>query len=379
MSNQQPYAVTASHVFDGAAVHRDAAVVIAGERIAALVPRGELPRDMNVESLDGLWLAPGFIDLQVNGGGDVLFNEVPTPEGIATIAAAHRTFGTTALLPTLMTDTTEKMRAALEAVRTARSAQPSVLGIHFEGPYLSPERPGVHAVDRIRAPSPADIDMMATAAAGVVLITLAPERMPEGFIRQLAARGIRVSLGHTMATYEQTRAAIAEGLSGFTHLFNAMPQLAGRAPGPIAAALETPDVWYSLIVDGIHVAPAMLRLALRGAGRPLLITDAMPPVGGRRLTFRLYGQEIRTIDGRCLRKDGTLAGAALDMATAVRNCVRMLGVPLERALTFASANPADFIGLGGSLGRIAAGYRADLVAFDPDDIRVVRTWVAGRS
>jgi N-acetylglucosamine-6-phosphate deacetylase len=379
MSSQQTHAVAASYVFDGATVHRDAAVVIAGERIAALLPRGEVPREISVEAFDDLWLAPGFIDLQVNGGGDVLFNEAPTPEGIATIAAAHRKFGTTALLPTLMTDTTEKMREALEAVQMARSTQPGVLGIHLEGPYLSPERPGVHAVDQIRAPSPADIDMIANAAAGVVLMTLAPERMPEGFIRQLVARGIRVSLGHTMASYEQTRTAIADGLTGFTHLFNAMPQLASRAPGPIAAALETPSVWYSLIVDGIHVAPAMLRLALRGAGRPMLITDAMPPVGGRRQMFKLYGEDIRTIDGRCLRRDGTLAGAALDMASAVRNCVQMLGVPLERALTFASANPADFIGLGDRLGRIAPGYRADLVAFDPDDIAVVRTWVAGRS
>lgn len=379
MSKRHLHAVTASHVFDGAILHRDAAVVIAGERIAALVQKDELPRDMSVESFDGLWLAPGFIDLQVNGGGDVLFNAAPTAEGIATIAAAHRKFGTTALLPTLITDTPDKMRAALEAVRTARSGQPSVLGIHLEGPYLSPERPGVHAADRMRTPSPADIELIANAGVGVVLVTLAPERVPEGFIRQLAARGIRVSLGHTMASYEQTRAAIDEGLSGFTHLFNAMPQLTARAPGPIAAALERPDVWYSIIVDGIHVAPAMLRLALRGAGRPMLITDAMPPVGGRRLTFQLYDQEIHTIDGRCLRKDGALAGAALDMATAVRNCVQMLDVPLERALTFASANPADFLGLGDRLGRIAEGYRADLVAFDPDDIAVVRTWVAGRS
>jgi N-acetylglucosamine-6-phosphate deacetylase len=379
ISNHQPYAVAASHVFDGTAVHRDAAVVIAGERVAALMPREELPRDMVSEFFDGLWLAPGFIDLQVNGGGDVLFNELPTPEGIATIAAAHRKFGTTALLPTFMTDTVEKMRAALEAVRLARSVQPSVLGIHLEGPFLSPERPGVHAVDRIRAPTPTDIDIITADAPGVVLVTLAPERVPQGFIRHLVAKGVRVSLGHTMATYEQTRAALAEGLSGFTHLFNAMPQLASRAPGPIAAALETPGVWYSLIVDGIHVAPAMLRLTLRGAGRPVLITDAMPPVGGRRPTFKLYGDEIRTIDGRCMRKDGVLAGAALDMASAVRNCVQMLQVPLEQALAFASVNPAEFIGLGDRLGRIAAGFRADLVAFEPENIRVVRTWVAGRT
>jgi N-acetylglucosamine-6-phosphate deacetylase len=211
-----------------------------------------------------------------------------------------------------------------------------------------------------------------------MLITLAPERVPAGFIARLVNSGIRVSLGHSAATYHQTRAALAEGLTGFTHLFNAMPPLLSRAPGPIAAALETGGAWYGLIVDGVHVDPAVLRLALRGAGRPMLVTDAMPPVGGERASFTLHGDEIRTTDGRCLRGDGTLAGAALDMASAVRNCVRMLDVPLQRALSFASAHPADFIGLGASLGRIAPGFRADLVAFDPHDVQVVRTWVAGR-
>lgn len=377
MNDTRPRAIAASQVFDGAAVRRDSAVVIVGDRIAAVVPRAELARDIEVEFFD-CWLAPGFIDVQVNGGGDLLFNDAPTPQCIAAIAAAHRRFGTTALLPTLLTDTDDKMRAAIAAVRQARRELPGILGLHFEGPFISPERPGVHAVDRIRPPRPADMDLLAAGDAGVVLVTLAPERVPAGFIRDLVSKGVRVALGHSMATYEQTQAAMAEGLSGFTHLFNAMPQPSSRAPGPIPAALETPDAWYSLIVDGIHVAPPMLRLALRGLGRPMLVTDAMPPVGGRHSRFKLYGDEIRTIDGRCLRKDGTLAGAALDMATAVRNCVRLLGVPLVQALTFATVNPADFLGLGDRLGRLTPGFRADLVAFDPDRIEVIRTWVAGR-
>ena len=219
--------------------------------------------------------------------------------------------------------------------------------------------------------------MLTEAQAGAMLVTLAPERLPAGFIAQLVSGGIRVSLGHSAATYPQTRAAIAEGLTGFTHLFNAMPPLLGREPGPVAAALEAPGVWYGLIVDGVHVDPAMLRLALRGAGRPVLVTDAMPPVGGQRARFTLYGEEISAADGRCLRKDGTLAGSMLDMASAVRNCVRMLDLPLARALMFACVHPAEFMGLGGSLGRIAPGFRADLVALDPHEVGVMRTWVAG--
>lgn len=378
MTRQTRRAVAASHVFDGTTVRRDTAVVIEGESIAALLPRADLPRDIEVDALpDGHWLAPGFIDVQVNGGGDVLFNDTPTADGIAAIAAAHRKFGTTGLLPTLITDSADKMRTAIAAVQAARKTQPGVLGIHLEGPFISRDRPGVHAVRHIRAPAEPDVEALVHAQAGALLLTLAPECVPAGFIARLARNGIRVSLGHSAATYQQTRAAMAEGLSGFTHLFNAMPPLQSREPGPIAAALEDRNAFFGLIVDGVHVDPVTLRLALRGAGRAVLVTDAMPPVGGKRPGFTLYGEEIRVTDGRAQRADGTLAGSVLDMASAVRNCVRLLDIPLEQALTFASVHPAEFMGLGGTLGRLAPGFRADLVAFEPDDVRVTRTWVAG--
>jgi N-acetylglucosamine-6-phosphate deacetylase len=201
--------------------------------------------------------------------------------------------------------------------------------------------------------------------------------VPPDFIGKLSGAGVRVALGHSMATYEQTRAAIAAGLTGFTHLFNAMRGLDSREPGPIAAALDCAEVWYGLIVDGVHVAPPMLRLALRGRGRPILVTDAMPPVGGTRATFTLNGDNISVRDGRCARQDGRLAGSCLDMASAVRNCVRLLGVPLTDALRFASSHPAEFLGLDAKLGRIAPGLRADLVAIDCETVEVHHTWVAG--
>jgi N-acetylglucosamine-6-phosphate deacetylase len=380
MSGARAHAVLAGTVFDGEAVHRDCAVVIEGTRIAGLVARSDLPAAMPTRTLtDGAWLAPGFIDVQVNGGGDVLFNDDPTPEGIAAIVAGHRKFGTTALLPTLITDTPAKMRAALDAVRRAAPINPGVLGIHFEGPFLSPGRPGVHDPALIRRPDEADIALLCAPQAHRTVVTLAPEEMPAGFIARLAAAGVRVCLGHSMATYVETRAALGEGLVGFTHLFNAMRQLESREPGPIAAALEAPGAWFGMIADGVHVAPAMLRLALRGAAHPMLVTDAMPPVGGRAPNFTLYGNEIVVRDGRCARPDGTLAGAALDMASAVRNCVRLLDVPLTAALRFASTEPAQFLGLGERLGRLAPGYRADMVAFKPDDIGVIDTWVAGEA
>ena len=374
------HAVVASIVFDGEARHDDYAVIIEGSRISGLLPKRELPEGMPARVLpEGLWLAPGFIDIQVNGGGDVLLNDDPSPAAMAQIARAHRKFGTTALLPTLITDTPEKTRAALQAANEAAATNPGVLGIHLEGPFLSPAKPGVHNRALIRQPGPEDIELLTAPRAGVTLVTLAPERVPSGFIARLAKAGIRVSLGHSMATYDETKAALAEGLTGFTHLFNAMRPLASRDPGPVAAALETGLAFFGMIVDGEHVDPAMLRLALRGVAHPMLVTDAMPPVGGSKSTFMLYGEEIAVRDGRCARADGTLAGAGIDMASAVRNCVELLHVPLTQALRFASTEPARFLGLEATLGRLAPGYRADLVAFDPGSMGVYATWVAGEA
>ena len=372
------HAVAASHVFDGTGLHRDSAVVIEGTDVVAIEARNNLPPTLPVRTVPpGAWLAPGFIDTQVNGGGDILFNDEPTVEGIAAIAAAHRRFGTTALLPTLISDTAEISAKAIAAAAAAHAKMPSVLGIHLEGPFLSPERPGVHNPGVLRRPDAVDLKMITQGGHGVTLVTLAPEQVRAGFINEMAAAGVRVALGHSVATYAQTRAAMQEGLTGFTHLFNAMRPLASREPGPIAAALESPSAWFGMIVDGVHVDPAMLRLALRGLAQPVLVTDAMPPVGGTQRGFSLYGSEIAVRDGRCLRADGTLAGSMLDMASAVRNCVDQLGVPVTDALRFASSNPANFLGLGNRLGRLAPGYRADLVAFDPDTIDVMATWVAG--
>ena len=374
-----PHAIAAHYVFDGEYLRDNAAVIVENDRITALVRRGEIPAAVPVRELsEHVWLAPGFIDIQVNGGGDVLFNDAPTPETIRTIVAAHRRFGTTALLPTLISDTPAKMQAALAAVDALVGVEPAVLGIHLEGPFLSPEKAGVHDVRALRRPTSDDLVVLTARRPGATLVTLAPERVPEGFIEKLSAAGVRVALGHSMATYQETRSAVRDGLTGFTHLFNAMRGMSAREPGPIAAALETASCWVGLIADGVHVAPAMLRLALRGAASPMLVTDAMPSVGGAMRRFTLQDREIIVEEGRCVTPGGTLAGSNIDMASAVRNCVSLLDVPLVDALRFASRTPAEFLGLGDSIGRIAPGYRADLVAFEPENIRVAGTWISGK-
>jgi N-acetylglucosamine-6-phosphate deacetylase len=371
------FAIAAKTLFDGRSRLQDHCIVINGDRIEALCPRHQLPLDLPViERPSDEWLVPGFIDIQVNGGGDVLFNDSPSVASMRTIAAAHRRFGTTSLLPTLITDTADKLRAALAAAREV-PAGIGILGLHLEGPFLSPEKPGVHEPTHIRVPTEADIDMLVQACADVTLLTLAPERVPLPFLQTLARRGIRLSLGHSVATYDQTKAALSAGVTGFTHLFNAMRPLQSRDPGPIAAALERADTFFGMIVDGVHVHPAMLRLALRGAGRPMLVTDAMPPVGGRAGTFRL-GTRIATRRGsHCQLPDGTLAGTALDMASAVRNAVRLLGCSLDRALSYATLAPAQFLGVDDHVGLLAPGRRADVVALSPTNVRVVGTWLGG--
>ncbi|CCF66768.1 N-acetylglucosamine-6-phosphate deacetylase [Xanthomonas citri pv. punicae str. LMG 859] len=357
-------------------------VMLAGTQIQAIVPADDARVTQADTRLDlgGASLLPGFIDIQVNGGGGVLFNNARDPQALATIAAAHRRFGTTGMLPTLISDTAEVMAEAIDATRQAiAQGVPGVLGIHLEGPYLSPARKGTHDADKFRVPDAHEIAVDTSLDNGVTLITLAPERVPLDDIRAFVAGGALVFAGHTAATYEQARDGIAAGVSGFTHVYNAMSQLAGREPNAVGAALEDPMVWCGVIVDGVHVHPASLRVALaaKPRGKLLLVTDAMPMVGSESASFDLYGETITAVDGVVRNADGALAGSALDMATAVRNSVRWLGVDLAEAARMASTYPAQCIGLGERLGRIAPGYQADLVLVD-DDVQVLSTWVAGQ-
>jgi len=373
------HAVLADRAFDGYCWRAEAAVLVRDGRIVGLGSWGEVPPDWPQTRLPaGAFLAPGFIDLQVNGGGGVLLNDQPTADGMRAIARAHRRYGTTACLPTLISDTREQVRTAVAAARSI-GGRDGVLGLHLEGPFISPRRPGVHRPDRVAKPGAGDLEELCElAGAGRSLVTLAPECVPAGFVRTLASSGVRISIGHSEAPADVVMQAVADGATGVTHLFNAMPPLSARAPGIIGAALAEHRLTAGLIVDGIHVDPVSVRAAFaaKGSNRITLITDAMPTVGTSLDRFELVGRTIKLIDGRLTTEEGSLAGAHLDMASAVRNAVRLAQLPLEDALRAASLTPARFLGLDNERGALVPGARADLVALT-QELKVVATWLDG--
>lgn len=355
------------------------AVVLEGDRIVAITPEADAPAGALRVDLRGQTLVPGFIDTQVNGGGGVLFNDSPTVEGITAIGRAHRRFGTTGFLPTLISDDVETVERAVAAADAAIAAgAPGVLGVHIEGPVLNPARKGIHDESKFIALSDRLAAALTAPRRGRTLTTLAPEQVSRADLARLVQAGVIVAAGHTNAAYETVRAALDAGMTGFTHLFNAMSPLTSRKPGAVGAALEDQSSYCGLIVDGHHVDPVALRIALRC--RPLdqfmLVTDAMPPVGSEAKSFMLQGRGIRVEGGVCVNADGTIAGSHLDMASAVRNSTSMLGLSLAQAVQLASANPAHFLGLGHELGAIEPYYRADLALLDAN-LHVTATWIGG--
>ena len=371
-------ALIGARIFDGERFIDDHVVVVEGVRIAGVVPYAERPCGGSEINLGGGLLAPGFIDVQVNGGGGALMNEHPSADVVACIAESHRKYGSVGVMPTLVTDTPDKMRAAIAAVREARRRFPSVLGIHLEGPFLDPTRKGAHDANYIRPIDTSDIEMIADADCGAVMLTVAPNRISADAIRTLAGRGVLVSLGHSEASYEEALAGVAAGARAFTHLFNAMSPFQGRKPGMVGAALDAKDAFVGIIADGHHVHPASLRIAFAAKphDRMMLITDAMPPAAGGPDSFLLQGRRVARADG-CLRLgDGTIAGSVITMDEAVRFCVRTVDVTLAHALAMASRTPAAFLRRDRDLGRIAPGYLASLVHLD-DELRVRETWVEG--
>jgi N-acetylglucosamine-6-phosphate deacetylase len=374
-------ALVNGRILDGRGFVDGMGVVVDGGRIVTVAPEADALAQADTRfDLAGGRLAPGFVDVQVNGGGGVLFNDELSVEAIEAIGAAHRRFGTTGFLPTLISEDLGAIDRALRAVEAAIAAGiPGVLGVHVEGPFLNAARAGIHDKAKFRVLDERASTLLSSLKVGRTVVTLAPERTEPGTIRQLVQAGVVVAAGHTDADYDQISAARDAGLSGFTHLFNAMSPMTSRAPGAVGAALEDQGSFCGIILDGRHVHPAVLRIALRckPLDRFMLVTDAMPSVGLADKTFTLQGQTITVRDGVCVAADGTLAGSDLDMAAAVRNAVALLGVDLPDAIRMASIHPAQFIGLDHEIGRITPGQRADLVLLN-DAGEAQATWIAGQ-
>jgi len=356
------------------------AVIINNEKIVALCDDNNLPDDIDqVIDLQGQRLIPGLIDTQVNGGGGVLFNDAPTIETLRIIGAAHRQFGTTGFYPTLISDDLDIVKQAIAAVAQAIAEKvPGVLGIHLEGPFLNPERKGVHNAAKFKTIDEAAFQLLTSLKVGKTLITIAPELTTPEMIRRLVNAGVVVSAGHSAASYEQTNIALAAGLSSFTHLFNAMTPLTSREPGMVGAALEDQHSWCGIIVDGYHVHPATLKIAhtAKEKEKMVLVTDAMPSVGATEKSFMLNGELIHCDNGRLTTANGTLAGSDLNMLAAVKNTIEKVDIDLDEAIRMASLYPATMMDISDTQGKIKPGYNASMILID-ENFTLLRSWIDG--
>jgi N-acetylglucosamine-6-phosphate deacetylase len=376
-------ALLARRIFDGEIWREDAALILDRDRVEAIVSRRALPFGLPTSDLGEVFLAPGFVDLQVNGGGGVMFNDRRRADAIRTICAAHTPFGTTAVLVTLITDTPPVTSEAIAAgIEATRLSVPGFAGLHLEGPHLALSRKGAHDPKLIRPMEEADVERLIAARRGMaaLLTTVATESITPDQIRRLMRAGVVVSLGHSDATYEDAATAVEAGASMATHLFNAMSQIGNRSPGLVGAAINLGGASAGLIADGVHVDQVNIGIALRakrGPGRIFLVTDAMSTIGSDITEFTLNGRVVKRHNGRLTLADGTLAGADLDMISAVRFMRDRVGVPLEEALRMASLYPAMSMGLDGGYGRLTSAGRADFVALT-EDLRVTSVWIAGK-
>lgn len=337
------------------------------------------PTDHNLPTYHGR-LVPGFIDVQVNGGGGVLFNQERTPKALQQIMAAHLKHGTTGMMPTLITDSIAAMIDAAQAIKDAKQQGiPGILGVHFEGPWLSVKRKGVHSEKYIREPSKEELDILTDPELGLVMVTLAPETAPISVIKKLSEAGIKVFLGHSDADASQVNAALDAGAVGFTHLYNAMSQLHSRAPGMVGVCLAR-DAYAGIIVDGYHVDPQACQIAFRAKGKEqmMLVTDAMALAATDATEVPFFDTKIQRDGDKLTTPDGTLAGSCLTMLDAVKNTVKMCGIPLAEAVEMASTTPAKMLGIDHEVGSIAAGQQANFMLLD-EHLHIAQLWLHGES
>ncbi|PAU37557.1 N-acetylglucosamine-6-phosphate deacetylase [Vibrio coralliilyticus] len=373
------YALTNCKIYTGNDVLVDHAVVIKDQLIDSVCPVADLPQGLETLDLNGANVSPGFIDLQLNGCGGVMFNDEITAETMQVMHKANLKSGCTSYLPTLITSSDKDMRQAIAAARDYHAQyQNQSLGLHLEGPYLNVMKKGIHSVDYIRPSDDSMINFICENADVITKVTLAPEHNAPEHIQQLKDAGIIVAIGHTNATYAEARKGFESGITFATHLFNAMTPMVGREPGVVGAIYDTPDVYAGVIADGFHVDYANIRIAHKIKGEKLvLVTDATAPAGADMDYFIFVGKKVYYRDGKCVDENGTLGGSALTMIEAVQNTVEHVGIALDEALRMATLYPAKAIGVEEQLGRVKQGMVANLAIFDRD-FKVQATVVNGQ-
>lgn len=379
MNERSIKTISTSRLFDGSEWLDNVTIVIEDCRIIDIVDIRNAPGSNSSHNLFKGFVAPGLLDLQVNGGGGLLFNNEPTFQNLKVIADGHASAGTARIMPTVITDKPDITKKAIKSAIEANNNLPlGTVGVHVEGPFFSSERRGVHREEDIRRLTAEDWPWIEMASSIPSIITLAPEMVSLDIIRVMGELGINVCAGHTNATYEEMALAIEAGVSGFTHLFNAMSPLTSREPGVVGAALLDADTWCGVIADGVHVHPSSLQVAmkLKPSGKVFLVSDSMATIGSGTNSFELYGEHIVKRNSRLVNSLGRLAGSAISLLDAVKYCHRVLGVELGEAIAMASKYPAEFIGQSGNYGSIRVGAVADVTWFD-DSLNVLGVWRAG--
>ena len=372
-------ALLGSQIFCGERFYDDHALLVEGKSIVDIVDKNNTPDNFNKIELDQGILAPGFIDLQVNGGGGVLFNNSPNKESLNTIIKAHQFFGTTSVMPTVISDSLEVLEQCIKTVTEEIKNNSSLLGIHIEGPFFNTKYRGVHQKQYISAINSDYLNLFESLKGFPVMLTLAPECISSQQLKHLTSLGIKTLAGHSDATYDELDDAIKNGLDGFTHLFNAMGQISAREPGVVGSALHFENTFASIIVDLHHVHPSLIQLAyqLKPKGKLFFISDSMATINHGKPSFELYDEVVNESDGRLVNSEGKLAGSSITQIDAVKNVYQKCNIPLNQALAMASRYPAEYLGIENHLGSLKPGYRADLVHFD-SNFKVHNVWVSGK-
>jgi N-acetylglucosamine-6-phosphate deacetylase len=371
-------ALLGPRIYSGETFFDKHALLFEAETVVGIVAKDNIPNEFIVNDVGGGVLAPGFIDLQVNGGGGVLFNNSPTKESLKSMTKAHQFFGTTSIMPTVISDSIEKLEACGNAVKEEIKVNSAIVGLHIEGPFFSQKYRGIHSEHFITEWNPNYIELIQNLKELSVILTIAPECVPLDQIKLLSTMGVKLQAGHTDANFDRISEAINCGLNGFTHLYNAMSQISPREPGVVGASLHFDKTVASIIVDCHHVHPSLVQLAFKQKpkGKLFFVSDAMATIHNDD-SFELYGEVLKNTNGKIVNAAGKLAGSSITQIDAIKNAVNVCNIPLDEALSMASRYPAEYLGIDNHLGYLKSGYRADIVHFD-SSFDVLNVWASGK-